>query len=1030
MSSALYALGLWAVRRRRLVVIIWLALLVVLGGAAKVMNRGFVDVFTIPGTQSQQAADSLSSRFPQFAGANGQVVVAVPPGTTVSDTTVKAKIEALTSRYAALPHVRAVASPFNEYVKGGISADGSAAIITVQMDVDSANVTPEMRAPLIAEAERSTAHGLTAYIGGSVFMPSPPEVSITEGLGVVVALLVLFLTFGSALAAGIPLLTSLIGVAASITLIAAATRFTEVTSTAPFLGLMIGLAVGIDYALFVLSRHRDLIAEGRSPDQAAAEATGTAGSAVVFAGATVGIALVALGVAKIPFLSVMGIAGAVGVVGAVIVSLTLLPAILGYAGARLAPKAVADAHHTRRHTGRSATWVRWVTRIPVLTVVLVLAALGAMAVPAKDLRLALPDNGTSAPTSTQRLAFDAIARSFGPGANGPLVITLDIVATTDPLGVVADVKQLVEKTPGIASVTVATPNPGADTGVIVAIPTTGSEDAETRDTLARVRDLAPDIERRHGVSLAVTGHTAAQVDISERLGNALLPFGILVVGLSLVLLTLVFRSILVPVTAALGYLLSLGAAFGAVAAVFQWGWFGGPLGVHDTGPVIAFMPILLMGVLFGLAMDYQVFLVSTMRSRFVHESDARRSVARGFVDSARVVTAAAVIMVAVFAAFVPQGAGTIKPIALGLAVGVFVDAFIVRMTLIPALMHLMGDAAWWLPRWLDRRLPVLDVEGESLHRRLEARLDESPLAISAARVGLSDNAGAIFADVSISADPGAVVLVYGAPGAGKTSLLLALAGRMATTEGTLGVAGRILPDQVAEVRRVASLAEITGVNDLDPLLTVGDHIGERLAATSWHPWVSGSARDRATARLTNLLSYAVSAEPAAHCSAAIGAQTKVGVLHPLERWIVGVALALIGDPEILVVDDVDVLRGDVDRRAAWAVLGHLAGLAVRGQRRFGAVAGQERPLTIVASCRDSDLARTVLSGIPGIPVVEVALVRSHSADDDAGAAGAVGTVGTVGTVGAVDLAGVIRSPGRDPDPLSNSLDDLFQTEVH
>jgi RND superfamily putative drug exporter len=1010
MSSALYALGQWAVRRRRLVVVLWLALLVVLGGSAKVMQRGLTDVFTIPGTQSQQAADSLSARFPQFAGASGQVVVTAPTGTTVTDPAVKATIEDLTARYAALPHVRTTASPFSEHVKGAVSADSTTAIIAVQLDVDAAKVTPEMRAPLVAEAARSTAAGLTAYMGGSVFMPSPPEVTMAEGLGVVVALVVLLLTFGSALAAGIPLLTSLIGVAASMTVIFAATRFTEITSTAPFLGLMIGLAVGIDYALFVLSRHRDLIAEGNSPEEAAAQATGTAGSAVVFAGATVGIALVALGVAGIPFLSVMGVAGAVAVVGAVAVSLTLLPAILGYAGPRLAPKATAEAHHAARHTGWSATWVRAVTRVPALTVVLVLLGLGAMAVPAKDLHLALPDNGTSSPTSTQRLAFDTIARAFGPGANAPLVVTLDIVSTTDPLGVVAEVSRLVKETPGIASITVATPNQGADTGVVVAVPTTRSEDPETKETLARVRALAPIVQERFGVDLAVTGHTAAQVDIAERLGKALVPFGILVVGLSLILLTLVFRSILVPVTAALGYLLSLGAAFGAVAAVFQWGWLTGPLHVQETGPIIAFMPIILMGVLFGLAMDYQVFLVSTMRARYVHEGDARRSVARGFVDSARVVTAAAVIMVAVFAAFVPEGAGTIKPIALGLAVGVFVDAFVVRMTLIPALMHLLGPAAWWLPRWLERRLPVLDVEGESLHRRLDARREGTSLAIHADDLTLRDAAGPVFEGVSFGAAPGSVVLVHGAPGAGKTSLLLSVAGRMVTSGGTLQVAGRILPDELAVVRRQVSLAEVAGVNDLDPLLTIDDHIGERLAATTWHPWVSGAARERAHGALTDLLSYAVSTEPEAHSAASLEADRVVRSLQPLERWVLGVSLALIGDPEIIVCDDVDGLRGEVDRRAAWAVVGRLTQLAAAPGRSRRGTGGH--PLVVVASCRDPHFAREALGGIP---VVDVPMQRP---------AGRVGVAGD-------DLAGPrpesLLPP--DADPLADPMTDLFTSKV-
>ena len=416
----------------------------------------------------------------------------------------------------------------------------------------------------------------------------------------------------------------------------------------------------------------------------------------------------------------------------------------------------------------------------------------------------------------------------------------------------------------------------------------------TKNALAAVRGLAPEVQRRFGVELAVTGHTAAQVDVSSRLSDALLPFGIVVVGLSLILLALVFRSVLVPVTAAVGYLLSLGASFGAVSAVAQWGWLAGPLGVTQTGPVIAFMPIIVMGVLFGLAMDYQGFPVSTMRSRFVHEGDARAAVAHGFVDAARVVTAAAIIMVAVFAAFVPHGALYIKPIALGLAVGVFVDAFLVRMTLVPAVMRLLGRAAWWLPRWLDRMLPVLDVEGESLHRRIVADRERATTggdawAIDARGLGLADGVGTVFSDVDVRVPRGGVLVAHGAPGGGKTSLLLTLAGRMAFTQGRLEVVGRLLPDQRHGVR-------------------------------TWLPWVSSADRDRAQRLLTDLLGYAGSAVPAAHASARIGFATRVRELAPLERWVLGVSLALLDDPEILLVDDVDALRGPDDRAAAWVEL--------------------------------------------------------------------------------------------------------------
>lgn len=985
MSSVLYALGHWAVRRRRLVVVLWAAAVVLLGGTAGLVHKPFADVFEIPGTQSQQALDALTSRFREFGGASGQVVVSAPAGAKVTDAPVRERIEDLTTRYAALPHVRSATSPFNEHVKGTISADASTAVIAVQLDLNAAQITDAERAPLVALATKASDAGLKTSVGGALFMPSAPEMSITEALGVVVALVVLFLTLGSAMAAGIPLLTSLLGVATSMAFILLATRFTTITSTGPFLALMIGLAVGIDYALFILSRHRDLLAEGHEPEEAAAQATGTAGSAVVFAGATVAIALLALGVAKIPFLTVMGIAASVGVACAVVVALTLLPALIGFSGTRLTPKRVADEHHARRHTSWSASWVRLVTKVPALTAVLVIAGLGAVALPARDLTLALPNNGTSGPETTQRQAFDTIERAFGAGANAPLVITLDIVSTTDPLGVIAEVEKLVLATPGIASTTIATPNRGVDTGVIVAIPTGRAESQETKAALRDVRALAPEVQRRFGVDLAVTGHTAAQVDVSSRLADALLPFGIVVVGLSLVLLTLVFRSVLVPVTAAIGYLLSLGASFGAVAAVAHWGWLSGPLGVTQTGPVIAFMPIIVMGVLFGLAMDYQVFLVSSMRARYVHGDSAPDAINHGFVDAARVVTAAGVIMVAVFAAFVPHGALYIKPIALGLAVGVFVDAFVVRMTLVPAVMRLLGRSAWWLPRWLDRILPVLDVEGESLHRRIVA--DEARAAtglpvpaVDARGLGLSDAVGTVFDNVDALIPAGSVLVVHGAPGGGKTSLLLTLAGRMDFTHGSLEIAGKLMPDQRHAVRKATALAEIPGVNDLDPLLTVGDHLTERLAGRTWHPWVGSADRARAEQLLAQVLGYAVRTVPAAHASQALSPSTRVRDLAPLERWALGVTLALLDRPEILLVDDVDALRGADDRAGAWAVLAELAGSPTASGRRGST--DVERPLTVVASCRDLAEARAGL-GVRqgGIPVVDVSLA-SRSGDLD------------------------------------------------
>ena len=392
---------------------------------------------------------------------------------------------------------------------------------------------------------------------------------------------------------------------------------------------MIGLAVGIDYALFIISRYREELSQGISPEESTARAVATAGSAVIFAGATVMIALVGLSVANIPFLTSMGIVAGGAVVVAVLVALTLLPAFIGFAGTRLTPTARASASAARARFAHR--WVRAVTRRPVATITLVVVVLGLIALPARGLLLALDDNGIAPTSTTQRKAFDLVTERFGPGFNAPLLVEANIVDSTDPLGLVTGLTADIEKMDGVEAVILATPNPNADTAVIEIVPTTGGSDVKTQDLVERIRSAGPAIEKKHGAHTTVTGATAIQIDISSRLKSALLPFGILVVGLSLLLLAAVFRSILVPLKATLGYLLSVGASFGAVALVFNEGWLNGPLNVEHTGPVISFLPIVLMGVLFGLAMDYEVFLVSRMKEEFA--SHAGRSPVRSSAAS-------------------------------------------------------------------------------------------------------------------------------------------------------------------------------------------------------------------------------------------------------------------------------------------------------------------------------------------------------------------------------------------------------------
>ena len=816
MSSFLYGLGRTAYRRRMAVLLAWVAALVVLGGLALAVQKGFDENFSLPGTESQTALDSLNRTFPQAGGTTAQLVLVTPAGTDVDSGAVRRAVEASVDRIDRVDQVDEATSPFSKYAEGVISGDDRAAIISIRMAVDQPDISESTFEALNAEGHRlqDAVPGSQTSVGGEAYGGDTPGVSPTEGIGLLIALVVLLLTLGSLRAAGMPLLTAVLGVGITMTLVFAATGFLTVSSTTPLLALMLGIAVGIDYALFILSRHRDQLATGMAAEESAARAIATSGSAVVFAGMTVMIALCGLAVVRIPFLTTMGIAAAVGVAVAVLIALTLLPALLGFAGDRLRPRpraraaaAAANRPARRPRVGLARRWVRLVTKVPVITVLVVVAGLGAMTWPAQDLRIALPSAGTADPGTPARVTYDLISDHFGLGYNGPLIVAATIVGSDDPLGVVDGIADELRDLPGVASVPLATPNEGADTGIIQVIPTGAPDSQETKDLVRDIRALKGHFADEYDVPVAVTGFTAVGIDVSDRLGAALVPFGVLVVGLSLVLLAMVFRSVAVPLKATIGFLLSVGAAFGATAAVFEWGWFGHLLNVEQTAPVISFLPILLMGILFGLAMDYEVFLVSRMREEYVHavrrsgtatRADAQHAVEEGFVSSARVVVAAAVIMFAVFAAFVPEGEGPIKTIGFGLAVGVFVDAFVVRMTLVPAVLALLGRSAWWLPRWLDRRLPSFDVEGEGLTHQTSLAAWPTPDDPHVVYAGLQLGG----TPVALAAMPRELVVVDGPPHAGKSALLLTLGGRMRLVAGQVKVAGLVLPEQAAAVRRV------------------------------------------------------------------------------------------------------------------------------------------------------------------------------------------------------------------------------------
>ncbi len=728
MATLLYRLGHFATRRRWAVLIVWLALLIGLGGAAAAFSGTMTSSFTIPGTQAQAALDQLGEKIPGAGDATGRIVFAAPEGSTLAEPAYQQAIGNVVAQAKELPGVTNVIDPATGRT---VSPDQRVAFAQAFFQGQITEIPEATQAELATIATANEVDGLQIELGGGA-VAQAPAIGSTEGIGVIVAMVVLLITFGSIVAAGLPMLTALIGVGTGMAGILWASNVIEMSNTAPILALMLGLAVGIDYALFIVSRHRAQTKAGMDIDESIARANGTAGTAVVFAGLTVLIALAGLSVVGIPFLTVMGLAAA-GTVGiSVLIAITLLPALLGFAGEKvLRKKDRAEAaalradstgpHGMLDHADSPNRWIRMITKRPALVLIVGVLGLGIIAIPTLSLYLGLPDDGTAAPDTTKREAYDLISGSFGPGINGPLLITVSVDDPADMATALPATAQAIQA--GSDDVMLALPgqvSTDGTFGIVTVVPKSGPSDEATQELVHSLRDGAPALGQQVGATLAVTGLTAAAIDVSDKLADALPIYLLIVVGLALVLLLLIFRSVVVPVVAALGFLLSIGVSFGAVVAVYQWGWLSGIFGVDTPAPIISFLPILLIGVLFGLAMDYQVFMVSGMRESYVHGADAKRAVVSGFTAGSRVVTAAGIIMASVFAGFILAPDTIIASIGFALAIGVLVDAFVVRMTLTPAVMILLGKAAWYLPRWLDKALPNVDIEGEKLLASLRA----------------------------------------------------------------------------------------------------------------------------------------------------------------------------------------------------------------------------------------------------------------------------------------------------------------------
>ncbi|GEB98616.1 MMPL family transporter [Corynebacterium flavescens] len=777
MSMFLYRLGSWSYRRIWPFLAFWLIVLIALGGLAGAFAKTPNPSFAMPEMDSTITQDKMAERFGTegdvMEAPEGSIVVQAPAGEKLSDPEISAEVDQMITALqdtGALKEQDAIVNPVlaaagmqqqmtEQMAAQGIpqdritqnleqlsplSSDGRTGTLSIVFDAPSVmEITDEDMASVTDILKDYDASDLTVKYQGNAFASTGEMNMTSELIGLAVAAIVLLITFGSFIAAGMPLISAVIGVGVGLLGVQLATVFTDsVSSMTPMLASMIGLAVGIDYALFIVARFRnelitssglndldpkELAAQLRGMDKATRAhamgiALGTAGSSVVFAGTTVVIALAALTIIGIPFLGTMAIAAAATVIIAVLVALTFIPALLGLLGtkifaARVPGPKVPDPEDESPTKGLQ--WVRRVRAHPSVHLISGVVLLGILAIPAANLALAMPTDGTAKPGTPQRDAYELTAEAFGEGKNAPMVAFVDAasIAEQDRLPAFQELLEDFNSTDGVDNAQIIATTDNGDAAQMLITPTTGATDEKTTETLEQLRSFQADFESSTGASFGITGITPIFDDISERLSNVLIPYIAIVLGLAFIVLMLVFRSLWVPLIAALGFALSMAATFGITVAIFQEGLFGL---VDDPQPLLSFLPIMLIGLTFGLAMDYQVFLVTRMREGFVHGKTAGNATSNGFKHGARVVTAAALIMISVFAAFMLMDEPFIKTMGFALAAGVLIDAFVVRMMIIPATMFLLDSKAWWLPKWLDKILPNLDIEGEALTAQRES----------------------------------------------------------------------------------------------------------------------------------------------------------------------------------------------------------------------------------------------------------------------------------------------------------------------
>lgn len=716
MSALLYRIGRQAAERPKRVLLAWLAIALVAIGAGALFGGEPNGSVSLPGTETQRAADILARTFPGQSGASGQVVFHVEQG-RLDEPARRGTVAAVVESLAGGLEVTRVSDPFDD---GSLSADGRTAIAVIQYAKDPPPDDAATNAATSAAPAR--ADGIQVEFSSSI--DASDEAGGQEALGLAVAVVVLLVAFGSVVAMGLPIGTAVFGVIVGSSLVAGIAAVTDMPNAGPLVATMIGLGlgVGIDYALFVVTRHRDQLHAGMGVADSVGRANATAGASVLVAGGTVVVALAGLQLAGVPAVAAMGFAAALVVLVAMALAVTLLPALLGLVGTRI------DRFSLHRHRPRqadrprreslAARWAHHIGSRPVRYAVGGMLVLLAVAAPVTALRLGIADDGNLPAASSARKAFDLTASAFGPGSNGPLTIVVDGAPAADDL---ATLRAAVAAEPGVASTSEPIVNDSGTTAVFTAVPRTAPQDRATAILVHRLRhDTIPAVARP-GTEVLVAGSTTAFVDVADRLGSRLPAFIAAVVSLSFLLLVVVFRSVLVPAKAAVMNLLSIGAAYGVVVAVFQWGWAASLIGVHHAVPIDPFLPTIMFAILFGLSMDYEVFLISRIREEYHRTGDSHTSVVEGMAKSAKLITSAALIMIAVFASFIASPSVSIKMYGVGLAVAVLVDATLVRMVLVPATMALLGRGNWWVPRWLDRMLPHIDLEGSDHERRIEER---------------------------------------------------------------------------------------------------------------------------------------------------------------------------------------------------------------------------------------------------------------------------------------------------------------------